>query len=278
MDEQKTKKLTQNNITNNNINLQNLNTKFLQTKENNYISNLNNKVIQNFIFHYNNYKSISNQKNRKKRNPGIDLVRLIGMFIIILNHLLYFGDAYKKFFKYKRQLKSFQIFIDWHNNGFALISGIVGYKTNKYSNLLYLWLIVHFYSVGVHLYIITFKKKFKILNDISIEFFPIVFKRYWYFTAYFGMYLYLPIINKGISSLSKFEFRIVVMSIIGILVLWKDFKNPENDVFYMKGGGSMIWLITFYLVGAYIGKYNVNYLGYKKYCFYFILSLILIFF
>ena len=34
-----------------------------------------------------------------------------------------------------------------------------------------------------------------------------------YFTAYFGMYLYLPVINKGISLLTKSEFKLVVISI-----------------------------------------------------------------
>ena len=86
-----------------------------------------------------------NQKSiNKKRNPSVDVIRLIGMYIIILNHLLFIGNAFKKYPNYKTQLLILHILTDWHNNGFILISGMVGYETNKYSNLLYLWLTVFF--------------------------------------------------------------------------------------------------------------------------------------
>ena len=45
---------------------------------------------------------------------------------------------------------------------------------------------------------------------------PILFQKYWYFTKYFGMYLFLPVINKGIEGLTRSELRIVVISIIFI--------------------------------------------------------------
>ena len=67
-----------------------------------------------------------NDFNKKKRNPGIDFVRLISMYFVILNHILFIGEAFKKYHKYKKQLNNLHIFTDWHNNGFALISGIVG--------------------------------------------------------------------------------------------------------------------------------------------------------
>lgn len=207
------------------------------------------------------------KRNIKKRNAGIDLVRLIGMFFIIVNHFLCFGGLFQKYSKYKKQLTYLHIFTDWHNNCFTLISGIIGHKTNRYSNLVYLWITVFFYSVGIHFYIKTFKKNFAITNSISIEFFPIIFKRYWFFTIYFGMYLFLPVINKGISCLTKYELRLVVLSTLGIFVFWRDFKNPKTDVFNMNGGSSVIWFITYYLVGAYIGKYNIDYSGLKKYIF-----------
>ena len=91
------------------------------------------------------------------------------MYTIVLNHFLVFGNAFRKFSKYKEQLNLLHIFTDWHNNGFALISGIVGYRSNKYSNLLYLWLTVFFYSVGIHLYIKIFKRKYIINYDFYDE-------------------------------------------------------------------------------------------------------------
>ena len=205
----------------------------------------------------------------KVRNPGIDIIRLICMYGIIINHILY-GQAkgLNKFYRYKKELKLLHIISFWHNNGFALISGIVGYKTNKYSNLLYLWLCVFFYSVGIHYYFQKYRPNSIIKDNINVEYFPIVYQRYWYFTAYFGMYLFLPVINKGISILTKSELKLVVKSTLGIFVFWRGINNPKNDAFHLKGGFSVLWLLIFYITGAYIGKYKTTYTGVKKliYC------------
>ena len=225
---------------------------------------MENKIIK--VDDYVNHKNQSKGGEIKiKRNPGIDLVRLISMFSIVLNHLIFFAKGYSHFPKYKRQISLIHSMTDWKNNGFILISGVVGYKSHKYSNLLYLWLTVIFYSVGIHQYVLYFKKGYIEHHDLYKEYFPVIFNRYWYFSTYFGMYLLLPVINKGIASLNKFEFRIIVLSTIGILVLWKDYKNPKQDLFHMKNGYSLIWFIIFYLTGAYIGKYRFEYSGKKKY-------------
>ena len=206
---------------------------------------------------------------KKIRNPGVDLIRMIAMNGIIINHLIYQGKGFLKFAKYERQLVLLNSFFFWHNNGFTLLSGFVGYKTNKYSNLLYLWLSVVFYSVGIHIFFITFKPKSFIRYKMSMEYFPIIYERYWYFTRYFGMYLFLPVINKGISLLTKVEFKLLIISIIGIFSFWKDYKTPGKDPFKMDRGYTIIWFLCLFLTGAYIGKYRTNYSGIKKfiYCF-----------
>ena len=206
-------------------------------------------------------------KTEKKRNPDIDLVRLIAMYGVVLDHLLYVHGGMVKYNRYFKYLKLLHILIGWHNDSFALISGIVGYKSYKYANLLYLWLHVFFYSVGINLYFKYFKK---INSDITIEYYPIIFKRYWYFTAYFGMYLFLPIINKGISLLTKFEFTLVVITTLGILVIWRDIKNPSTDIFTLDHGMTVLWILTFYITGAYCGKYRKDYSGIKKFAFCFL--------
>ena len=54
------------------------------------------------------------------------------------------------------------------------------------------------------------------------------------------MYLFLPVINKGVEYLSKIELKLVVMSTIGIFIFWRDFKNPKIDVFYLHSGNSVL--------------------------------------
>ena len=234
-----------------------------------------NKII-NYISFYVFKERKYNQKNKfeKIRNPGVDLVRILAMYNIIVNHCIGHGNGFKNFPRYKRQFSLWKSFTDWHNHAFILISGIIGYKTNKYSNLLYLWITVFFYSVGIHKYISYLKKEYTINRDLYFEYYPIIFRRYWFFTMYFAMYLFLPILNKGIEFLSKYEFRLVIISIHGILIFWRNYKNSKVDVFIMNGGASVLWFLIFYLTGAYIGKYRVIYFGIKKYIFCFICLLI----
>ena len=121
--------------------------KFCETK---------NKITKYLLFNKN--KNINKEKI-KQRNPGVDLVRIIASFFIILSHLIFIGKAIKKYSKYKKHLKILHSLTDWHNNGFALVSGIIGYKANKYSNLLYLWFTVFFlFSRNTFIYLLLQKK------------------------------------------------------------------------------------------------------------------------
>ena len=197
------------------------------------------------------------------------------MIGIVFTHILYQGKGLCKYNKYENKLKSLYTYIFWHDNVYALISGIVSYKSNKYSNLLYIWLCVVFYSVGIHYYYLKCKQGSIINGELYKEYYPIIYMRYWYCSSYFGMFIFLPAINKGIQSLSKSEFKLLSMSILGIFVFWQTYNN--RDAFIFNEGHSTIWLLCLYIIGAYIGKYNVVYKGIKRYIFSFIYFFIFLF-
>ena len=205
----------------------------------------------------------NNGKQIKIRNPGIDLVRILSMYAIIIHHILITTDIFKKYSQFEK-LKLMNMLTFWHVSSYALISGYIGYKTNKYSNLLYLMFWVLFYSTGLTYLINKFKTQFLTRKLIYEDFFPIVYEAYWYFTQYFGMYLFLPVINKGIQSLNKIELRTVFMSLIFVFVVLRDYMNPKKDPFRMTNGYSSKWLLICFLAGAYLGKFKQNYYGIKK--------------
>ena len=193
---------------------------------------------------------------KKQRNPGIELLRIIDMYAIIIHHILLFGKLLSKFKKYQ-VLHFINISCFFHICVFGLISGIVGNKTHKYSNLLYLWFCALFYSLGIH---IIYKSLYpNLVNNYEIFkwFFPIIFKKYWYITTYFGMYLFLPLINKGLSIINKSELKIIVLSLIGIFIIWRDFIRFKKDPFLFSSGYSVLGLLMFYIIGAYLGKYII---------------------
>ena len=217
---------------------------------------------------------------KKGRNAGIDLLRILGMLDIVVCHTIIDSNIYNRYSKYFNQIKYMEVFTNWHISTFGIISGIVGfrnYKTLKYSNLLYLWLLVTFYQITVH---ISYNIYRNIHSSLNIRyFFPAINGNHWYFTCYFGMYFFLPIINRGLFYLTKNEFTIIVISLIGIFVFWRDYNlylaYKELDPFSMNSGRSMIGLILFYIIGAYIGKYFIN--DTKKRKIYYYLICILVF-
>ena len=198
-----------------------------------------------------------------KRNSGIDLIRILAMLGIIYTHILFQGKGIYKYSKYN--IIKTHSFVCWHNNAFSLISGIVGYKSTKYSNLLYLWLCVVFYSVGIRYYYIKFKPGINVIGELYQEYFPVIYKRYWYFSSYFGMFIFLPAVNKGLQYLNKPEFKLLVISIFFIFAFWLNYINNKIDVFFINRGYSTIWLLCLYIFGVYIGKFNLIYIGIKRY-------------
>ena len=113
------------------------------------------------------------------------------MFAIVIHHVIYDNNLEEKYRQYE-EVKLINISCFWHVSSFTLISGIVGYKIHKYSNLIFLWFSTVFYSTIFYLFAKKYKPSWIKQNDNLFHcFFPVIFKRYWYFSQYFGMYLLL---------------------------------------------------------------------------------------
>ena len=198
------------------------------------------KIIQNYL----------NKKDKSIRNPNIDFIRIAGMFSIVINHLLTHGRAMIKYSQYDG-LKLLNILGIWHVSSFGIVSGLVGIKTHKFSNLLYLWIEVVFYSVIIFFYY-KFIKNVLLINSFITYIFPAIHNQYWYFTAYFGMYPFLPFINSGIIILNPIEFKKCIYFMIGIFFIWSScFRDPFSQHF----GHSPFCLLIYYIFGTYIYKY-----------------------
>ena len=224
------------------------------------------KNKESSLLTFNNYSKIdifgNNVKKIKIRNSGIDLARIISMYSIISAHILVHGKVIKKFNKYK-ELIFMNIMNTYSVSTYALISGYIGYKSNKYSNLIYLWFWVIFYTSSITFYLNRFRPELKEGKVNYTNFFPVIFEGYWYFTKYFGMYLFLPVINKGIAYLAKSELRNAFICLILFYIIERDIMNPKGDPFRMHRGYSVLWLLICFIMGAYFGKFKHNYHGLK---------------
>ena len=208
---------------------------------------------------------------KMERNAGIDLMRIVGMYAIIIDHILIHGKLLIRYKHYK-QLHLLLTFCFWHVDSFALISGIVGYKTNNnYCNIMYLWFYVLFYSLSIFIIFIILAPQLTNNYKIILLFFPVTNKTYWYFTEYFHMYLFIPIINKGINHLNQNQLKMALVSLFFINIILKDIINPKVE--FLNSGYSLLWLLILYITGAYFGKFLMNFR--KRTLFFYLINLII---
>lgn len=145
----------------------------------------------------------------------------------------------------------------WHVSSFGIISGIVGNSSHKFSNLLYLWILVLFYNL---LFYIKFNKvNHKVL---LIKFFPVIHNEYWYFSAYFGIYPFLPFINAGIKTISQMQIK---KSIYFMILTFFILATFYLDTFGLKKGYCSFPLLIYYTFGAYSGIYIFRRINLKIY-------------
>ena len=213
----------------------------------------------------NDYNKIININNKQnicidKRNYGIDLLRIISMINIINLHInLTSGlNVMKPESKKYKSLWRLETMSFFGVNCFGLISGIVGFKHSKLSKLVYLWILVTFYSIFTSLYLYSIKQIS--ISELLLSFCPILVRKHWYFNAYFSMYLYIPFINIGINNLNQFYFKNLVIFII-LFSCFYDVVGKivnKNNYHFLNFGYSSLWLITLYIIGAYIGKFVIT--------------------
>lgn len=86
-----------------------------------------------------------------------------------------------------------------------------------------------------------------------------MYKNYWFFSAYFGMFLLSPLLNLLVQHLSL-KYALAFLSVL----LFLGTGPTTYDAFALSEGYSMIWLVFIYLTGAIIKKFKLNELLSKK--------------
>ncbi len=147
-------------------------------------------------------------------------------------------------------------------NCFALISGYVGYheaeKPHKTARFFDLWCQVVFYCVITVLIFRILKKPDIYIRDFIEAFFPITFNKYWYFSAYLGVFIFMPFINKCIREFSDSYLTGMVAIGVGAFSFAATVITRYSDPFLLKGGYGAVWLIFLYFVGGIIKKYKIE--------------------
>ena len=192
-----------------------------------------------------------------KRNYGLDFLRIFAMINIIILHINLANRELK--YNYKapkfKSIWLLEAMAYWAVDGFGIISGIVGYKKYKFSNLIYLWTQTLFYS-SIKSINLFFRKK-ESLKSLILSFFPLLTQFHWYVNAYFYMYLLLPFINLGINNLNSKTYESLIIFFILFYSIYHIISSIiliKNDFHFLLNGYSSMWLTILYIIGGYLGK------------------------
>lgn len=194
---------------------------------------------------------------KQERNYGIDLLRIVAIYMILILHILGQGGVLKNIWieaDCYEAAWTMELMAYCAVNCYALISGYVGLNSKfKLSNLFLLWGQVVFISVA-SLAIFACMGTEITGGNLLHACLPVASGTYWYFTAYFCLYLLTPFINKMIQEMSG-----KALGCLSIILLFLFSLMPtvlRRDMFLIENGYSPVWLGVLYIFGAIFGKYK----------------------
>ena len=195
------------------------------------------------------------------RNYGIDLLRVVCMLFILILHSLGHGGVLKNTVSGAYQYKYvwfLEIIAYVAVDIFALISGYVSYsdKEKKYnfSNYINIWLEVVFYNIIICFIYNYINPELVTRKDFIMSLLPVTNKLYWYLTAYTGLFLLMPVINKAIRNTSELSLKKLLL----VLIIGFSFFDRITNVFGQSNGYSVIWIVILYIIGAIIKKCHIG--------------------
>ncbi len=193
---------------------------------------------------------------KKERNSNIELLRIISMFLIVLSHYTVHNgiNNYGLPIGINRFILEISALGNIGTITFILISGyfLIQAKNIKLEKILKLIIQIVFYSIIIYIMLVLLNKKEFSIIDFVKNCLPITFKRYWFASVYFILYMFTPFINKFLNNLSKNEYsKFIIINLI-IFSILNTFTGQD---YY---GNELIQFIIFYSIGGYISKYPNN--------------------
>ena len=194
----------------------------------------------------------------RSRNYGIDLLRLVLMFMISVLHVLGVGGVTAAVSENSAGYYLFafvEAFVLCAVDGFAFISGYAASnKEQKTTKIIDLWMQVWFYSFVVSLLLPLVGVGSFMHWKVAIKrMLPFSFNIYWYFSAYCVLFFLMPMLNKYLFAVEEQAARKVFAALFAVPVVTAMLGDPMG----LRGGYSAIWLIVLYCMGVLAKRGNL---------------------
>lgn len=202
-----------------------------------------------------------NMQTKNSRNLGIDILRGLAMFFVILGHLIGQGGllAYAQSGSAKYwTLSTVQILTICCVNLYGLTTGyLMCDKSFRLSRVAKLWVTTVFWSVTVSCVLFVVFPGTRTFEEIVSMFLPILRGRYWFFTAYFVVMMLSPALNLVIRSLTRGQYRLLLSAlflIFGVIPVC----SLGYDVLRISTGHHFSWMIVLYILGGYLRRFPIG--------------------
>lgn len=200
----------------------------------------------------------------KERMANLELLRIVAMLLIVVLHFLGKGGWLTEL---TEPSMPYMGYVAWGMealaigslNVYMLLSGYFLIEGSfRVKRLLQLFLQVLFYSIIIGLTAAAFgylpEEGFSIYYLATLCL-PISTNHYWFMTAYFFMYLFMPLLALGVKKLTKKQFQIVLSLLIFVVCIVKSVVPIPLSTDMQ--GYDCIWYMCVFLVAAYIRLYGV---------------------
>lgn len=189
---------------------------------------------------------------KQARNYGIDLLRIVAMWLICCQHIINRGGVYAATGESRQLLYPLWVLATVGVNLYALISGYVTVKGRFHpARAAELWLQVFVLDLVLSTAGELYNPDWMDPDMWRRNLMPLTQKAYWYFTAYMGVYALSPLINRGLLALNRrqsaamFWLMLLLFSVGTTLgYAW------QGDPYSIGSGYSVLWLLALYVMGA----------------------------
>lgn len=203
------------------------------------------------------------QNKVKDRNTGIELLRILAMFLIVYGHFISHGGGFVyedsgSLYYLEGIIDSFSAF---KVNIFILITGffLIGKENfNIKQRLSKLWENEMFYSITIMIIFVLCGMDIGIV-DLIKSIIPTISYRYWFVTTYVALILLIPVLNKAFQRMDKKQYQKSLLIMLVITSVWQTLM-PFVTTVDNHQGYSLLWFIVVYAIGGYIRRYY----SYKK--------------
>lgn len=194
-----------------------------------------------------------------KKNANIELIRIISMLMIITLHTLYKGNLLGNLAD--MNIKSIVAWIIESVaivglNMFMLISGYLLVDSKfKCGRLLEIIFQILFYSIGVLAVLLILGERYTTYDYLQCIF-PIHNNVYWFCTAYVLMYLFSPVLKRGIKKMKQKQLGAIIIVLLIYECAFKTLLPVRLEA--DKMGYDVIWFLIMFLVASYIKLYGLK--------------------